>query len=264
MIPKKIHYCWFGGGEQDEKTKACIASWKKYLTDYEIIEWNENNFDVNINQFVSEAYNAKKWAFVSDYARLWVLMKYGGIYLDADVEVLKPFDNLLDLPAFTCYESTLYDEKPTIEAGIIGSEKDGKWVSDMITVFDGEKFLLGEDESGEPQYNLKILPSRLMEKTEALYNSEPKKNNLTLTENEITIFDFHYFSPKLPKKDTIEITKDTYAIHHFNNSWVSPYAYHKLRRKYYRKFGRKFGTFLFVIVHPFKAIRAYKYLKHGK
>ena len=90
MIPKKIHYCWFGGNPLSEGAKKYIETWKKYCPDYEIIEWNENNFDVTQNQYCKEAYEAKKWAFVSDYARFWILYKYGGIYFDTDVEVIKP------------------------------------------------------------------------------------------------------------------------------------------------------------------------------
>ena len=94
MIPKKIHYCWFGGNPLSEEVKWYIASWKKYCPDYEIIEWNESNFDVTENAYCKEAYKAKKWAFVSDYARLTVLHDHGGFYMDADVEVVKSLDPL--------------------------------------------------------------------------------------------------------------------------------------------------------------------------
>ena len=90
-IPKVIHYCWFGGGKLDELSQRCLESWKEKLPDYEIKEWNESNFDIKINKFVNEAYEKKYWAFVSDYARLWVVYNYGGIYLDTDVEVLNHF-----------------------------------------------------------------------------------------------------------------------------------------------------------------------------
>ena len=97
MIPKIIHYCWFGGNPLPEDAQKCIASWKKYLPGYEIKEWNESNFDVNCCPYVSEAYQAKKYAFVSDYVRVYALYNYGGIYLDTDVEVKKSFNNFLNI-----------------------------------------------------------------------------------------------------------------------------------------------------------------------
>ncbi|RGX78343.1 hypothetical protein DXA68_12330 [Bacteroides stercorirosoris] len=100
MIPKIIHYCWFGGKPLPPKAKKYIESWKKFCPDYEIKEWNESNFDVHCCRYVEEAYNAKKWAFVSDYARFLALYNEGGIYFDTDIEVLKPFDNLLGCGAF--------------------------------------------------------------------------------------------------------------------------------------------------------------------
>ena len=95
MIPKIIHYCWFGRGPLPELAQKCIASWKKYLPDYEIKEWNEDNFDVNILPYTAEAYQAKKYAGVSDYARFWILYQYGGIYFDTDVEVIRPIDDIV-------------------------------------------------------------------------------------------------------------------------------------------------------------------------
>lgn len=100
MIPKKIHYCWFGRNPLPELARRCIESWKKYCPDYEIIEWNEDNYDINKIPYVKEAYQAKKWAFVTDYVRLDVVNKFGGIYLDTDVELLKSLDSLLKYKAF--------------------------------------------------------------------------------------------------------------------------------------------------------------------
>ena len=104
MIPKKIHYVWFGKGEMNERTKKCIESWKKYLPDYEIKEWNEDNFDVNIIPYTAEAYKQKKYAFVSDYARFWILYQYGGIYFDTDVEVIRPMDDIIARGNFMGFE----------------------------------------------------------------------------------------------------------------------------------------------------------------
>ena len=96
VIPKIIHYCWFGGNELSELAKKCISSWRKYCPDYEIIEWNESNFDINLCQYVREAYKEKKWAFVSDYARFWILYNFGGIYMDTDVELITSIDGLVE------------------------------------------------------------------------------------------------------------------------------------------------------------------------
>lgn len=100
MIPKVIHYCWFGGNPLPKSAQKCIALWRKYLPDYEIKEWNENNFDVNIIPYTAEAYKAKKYAFVSDYARFWILYKYGGLYFDTDVEVIKNMDDIISKGPF--------------------------------------------------------------------------------------------------------------------------------------------------------------------
>ena len=106
-IPKIIHYCWFGNNPKPEIVYKCIESWKKYFPDYEIVEWNEKNYDVNKELYMQEAYSCKKWAFVSDYARFDVLYQYGGIYFDTDVEVLKKFpQEILCNQAFTGIEST--------------------------------------------------------------------------------------------------------------------------------------------------------------
>lgn len=95
MIPKIIHYCWFGGKEKPESAQKCIKSWKKFFPDYEIKEWNESNFDVNMIPYTKAAYEAKKYAFVSDFARFWVLYHHGGVYFDTDVEVIRNMDDLL-------------------------------------------------------------------------------------------------------------------------------------------------------------------------
>ena len=107
-IPKIIHYCWFGRGEKPEIVKRCINSWKENLKDYEIIEWNENNFDININNYVKEAYENKKYAFVSDYVRVYALYNMGGIYFDTDVEVFKSLDEFLQEDSFWGFEEKDY------------------------------------------------------------------------------------------------------------------------------------------------------------
>ena len=127
MIPKVIHYCWFGRNPLPKLAIRCIESWKKHLPDYKIIEWNEDNFNVNIIPYTAEAYRAKKFAFVSDYARFWILHKYGGLYFDTDVEIIRPINDIITKGPFMGFEqpseevkqtsSALYDVAPGLALG---------------------------------------------------------------------------------------------------------------------------------------------------
>ena len=108
MIPKKIHYCWFGRGEKPRLAKKCIASWKKYCSDYEIIEWNEDNFNINLNEYTKWCYENRKYAFLSDYVRLWVVFQNGGLYFDTDVELLKSPDSLWIIKHFLDLKQTIW------------------------------------------------------------------------------------------------------------------------------------------------------------
>lgn len=118
MIPKVIHYCWFGGNPLPKSAQKCIASWRKYLPDYEIKEWNESNFDVNLIPYTAEAYKAKKYAFVSDYARFWILHKYGGLYFDTDVEVIKNMDDIIAKGSFMGCENEAKPGAMPAELGV--------------------------------------------------------------------------------------------------------------------------------------------------
>ena len=131
MIPKKIHYCWFGGSPLPDVVKKYIETWKKYCPDYEIKEWNENNFDIDSHPFVKAAYKAKKWAYVSDYIRAYVIYKYGGIYLDTDILVLDNFDRFLNNRAFVGFENPQYPF-----TAVFGAEPGHPLVKDMIEYYD--------------------------------------------------------------------------------------------------------------------------------
>src|SRR6187402_3325286 len=137
MIPKTIHYCWFGKGKMPKLVNKCIESWKKHLPDYEIKEWNEDNFDVNIIPFTTEAYKSKKYAFVSDYARFKILYDEGGIYLDTDVEVFRNFDNFLDNETFTGFE-TIERVNPGI---IMGAQKCNTFMKEMFESYNNCHFI---------------------------------------------------------------------------------------------------------------------------
>ena len=129
MIPKIIHYCWFGRGPMPQTALDCIESWHKYMPDWEYKLWNEDNFDVNCNQYVREAYEARKFAFVSDYVRLVALRDFGGLYMDVDFLVRKPFDDLLLYKAFAGFEGS---KRNPVMMGVIASEPDGKWVKEQL------------------------------------------------------------------------------------------------------------------------------------
>lgn len=137
MIPKKIHYIWFGRGEKNDRVKHCIESWKKYLPDYEIIEWNEDNFDVNYNDFTRQAYENKKWAYVADVARFYILYNEGGIYMDTDVEIYKPLDEFLGQEGFIGFEDIHY-----LSTATIGAEKGNPVIKYLLDFYNCIDFKL--------------------------------------------------------------------------------------------------------------------------
>jgi len=131
MIPKKIHYVWMGKKDKPKAIKKCMKTWKKYLSNYEIIEWNEDNFNIKEHPFIEAAYKAKKWAFVSDYVRAWAIYNYGGIYLDTDVFVIDYLDDLLNNKAFVGYEQPNYPF-----TAVFGAEKGHPFIKDMLDYYD--------------------------------------------------------------------------------------------------------------------------------
>ena len=140
MIPHIIHYCWFGGNPLSELAEKCIASWHQYMPDWSYKRWDESNFDIAAAPlYVRQAYEARKFAFVSDYVRLWALEQYGGLYMDVDFEVFRPFDNLMNqYPAFAGYEGS---KRQPVMQGVIASEPHGAWVSDMLATYANRSFL---------------------------------------------------------------------------------------------------------------------------
>lgn len=210
MIPKKIHYCWFGRGKKSDLIEKCIASWKKFLPDYEIKEWNEDNFDVNSVRFVKEAYEMRKWAFVTDFVRLYALHTEGGIYLDSDVEVLKPLDRFLEHPAFTGFEMPGY-----CLTGIMASEKGGAWVYDMLKEYYDRRFILEDGKlNTEPNlsYATKIMQARGADLS-GKHLSDP---------GYVEIYPRDFFCPKRHEDGKIVLTENSYTIHHFAGSWLTP------------------------------------------
>lgn len=210
-IPKVIHYCWFGENQISEEYKKCILSWKKYCPDYKIKEWNEDNFDIHSNKYVEEAYNAKKYAFVTDYVRLYALYTEGGIYMDTDVEVLKPLDRFLDESAFSSFESN--DMIPT---GIMGAEKENVWIKDLLDEYKDLRFIK-EDGTFDTTTNV----IRITNLTVNKYGLIQKSSYQKLKDGIVTIYPFDYFCPKDWKTGKINLTENSYTIHHFSGSWLT-------------------------------------------
>ena len=208
MIPKIIHYCWFGGNPLPELAKKCIDSWKKYCPDYEIIEWNETNFDYRQYRYAQEAYEAKKWAFVSDVARLYAMVNYGGVYMDTDVEVLKPLDDILEHGAVSGFEAI--DRIPT---GLMACQKGHPLFSELLEDYNNRCFI---QENGE--YDLTTNVTTI---TNICLKHGLILNNTKQTIADFTLFPCEYFCPKDSLTKITTITDNTYTIHHFDGSWVS-------------------------------------------
>ncbi|KTE93875.1 glycosyl transferase [Desulfitobacterium hafniense] len=209
MIPKVIHYCWFGGKPLPDLAKRCIASWKKYCPDYEIVCWNEENFDIHCCAYVEQAYKAKKWAFVTDYVRLYVLYNYGGIYMDTDVEVLKPLDFFLPMKAFSGFEA--YDRVPT---GIMASKKGHHFIGVLLGEYAGRNFT-DANRKYDMTTNVRVITNTCVVRGLQL-------NNQKQTIDDFTLYPCEYFCPKNPHTKEIRITQNSYAIHHFDGSWLTP------------------------------------------
>lgn len=207
-IPKIIHCCWFGRNPLPQLAQDCINSWKEHLPDYEIIVWNEDNFDISSNRFTREAYEAKRWAFVTDYVRAYVLYEYGGIYMDTDVEVLKNLDKFLDHSAFTGFEN---DE--LIPTGIMGAERQNKWIGEIVEYYHDKSFYKSDGKE-----NIKpntFIITALSEK----YGFVPG-NQYQVLDADVHIYSNDFFCPKSPRSNEIILTENSYTIHHFAGSWL--------------------------------------------
>ncbi len=209
MIPKVIHYCWFGGKPIPNDVKKCINSWKKKCPDYEIKCWNESNFDVNVHPFTKAAYKAKSWAFVSDYARLKVVYEHGGIYLDTDVEVLKNLDFLLKYDFYIGVQQA--GNLCTTGLGF-GATKHNSVVLEMLKKYDTIEFNYDNKE----QFACPTLNNDVIKQLGYVYNSEKIvkiENNLILPEK--------YMDPIAPGAELKNLKcSDTISIHHYSASWM--------------------------------------------
>lgn len=207
MIPKKIHYCWFGQNEMPLQLKKYVDNWKIILHDYEIIRWDENNFDINSADFTSEAYEHNMWAFVSDYVRLKALYEEGGIYLDTDVELLKKFDHLLDNKAFVGFES-----RYNLGSAVVASESGNLWIKSLLDEY-YQKHFINDDLSLDKTPNTKYFT----DVTTSKFNL--KLNNKKQSLNCLTVYPRDYFYPENLYTHTMNITDNSICIHHWNGSW---------------------------------------------
>ena len=231
MIPKVIHYCWFGHKPLPKLALKCIESWKKYLPDYEIKEWNESNFDINIVQYTKEAYATKKYAFVSDYARFWILYKYGGLYFDTDVEVIRPIDDIIAKGSFMGHENEL-----TVNPGLgLSAVPRLSFYKEILDLYATLNFV---NKTGT--LNLTTVVEYTTRKL--LKYGLNDENKIQEVAN-IYIYPIDYFNPISVQDGKLRITDNTRTIHHYAQSWQSPL------RKYGRKIvlllgGVKMKTFL--------------------
>lgn len=208
MIPKVIHYIWIGGNPEPKLLQKCKKSWKKYCPDYEIKRWDESNLDLSKYQFAKDAYDAKKWAFASDVIRFDVLNEFGGVYLDTDVELLKPIDEFLKNDFFVGFE-----DNELINPGlIIGCIPHHKVCEDMLNVYQNKKF----DINNLADITICKFVTTYFEEVYGL-----QANGETQTFKDATVYSFDYFCPKqLNNDDEFIYTENTHSIHHYAGSWT--------------------------------------------
>lgn len=224
MIPKVIHYCWFGGNPLPQSVKMCIKSWEMQCPDYEIIEWNETNFDVKSHPFIKDAYEGKAWAFVSDYARLKVVYENGGFYLDTDVELLKSLDSLCKEKCYFGIEQDIC----AVATGLgFGAEKENSVILDMLKEYDKVDFANEELE----KIACPILNTRVLERIG--FVKENKLQNL----GDVVIYPSEYFDPIAPG-DTKNLTSEkTISVHHYSATWTS--KSNRIKRRFINFIGQE-------------------------
>ena len=207
MIPKTIHYCWFGRGEMPEQAERCIASWRKFMPDWEYRLWNEDNFDLGLNAYAREAYEARKFAFVSDYVRLWALEREGGLYLDTDVEVFKSFEDLLGYNAFAGFEGSKHLPVGTC---VMASEAHGQWVGEQLDAYHDRHFLLS-DGAIDITTNVQFITAKMCEDGFV-------QNGIEQDFKDLHVFPVEYFSPRCTTGEYFR-TENTYCDHLGMGSW---------------------------------------------
>ena len=231
--PKTIHYCWFGKSEKPKLVLKCIDSWRKFLPDFEIKEWNENCFDINCNKYVKQAYDCKKYACVSDYARFWVLYNFGGLYFDTDVEVIKPFGDLLSNDAFAGHETDDF-----VAPGLVlwSKNKGNTIIGEMLDKYANIEFI-----KNDGSFNTLTVCVYF---TEVLKKHGFVRGNILQKCGDFTIYPIDWFCPFNDLTGLLKITENTAAIHWYHKTWMSKRQVYK--NKFTRIIHRVFGVYFFL------------------
>lgn len=252
MIPKIIHYCWFGRGAMPDSAFKCIDSWKRFLPDYAIKLWNEDNFDVNMIPYTQEAYLAKKYAFVSDFARFWILYNWGGLYFDTDVEIIRPIDDIIERGPFMGCEKDINSSSinnpqkvAAVAPGLgLGATAGLKLYKEIIEYYSAIHFNTPQRGSQSPttivEHTTRILRNHGLGSTNGIQQCA-----------EVWIYPKEYFAPKDVDTHKLDITPNTRAIHHYDASWAEWYdkAAGERGLKLKRVFGNGLGNLLNVIIY---------------
>lgn len=218
MIPKLLHYIWFGNNPLSPFAEQCHASWQEHMPDWQYMRWDESNFSIAAAPlYVRQAYEARKFAFVSDYVRLWALEQYGGVYVDTDVKALKSYEPLLNDTAFIGFEESKAHMPGTC---VMGCEPHCHWVKDMLALYDGIEFIR-PDGSLDMTTNVDRMGNVIMRelRNEGMDDEKYWKQEQYVKKWGLRIYTHDYFSP-ITSTRVMRKTKNTYSIHHFAGSWV--------------------------------------------
>lgn len=232
MIPKKIHYCWFGRNPLPESAQKCIASWRKFFPDYEIIEWNEDNFDVNSIPYTAQAYQAKKYAFVSDYARFKILYEHGGLYFDTDVEVIRPMADIVDAGPFMGFEINPGPEREygAVNPGVgIGATKKMSLYESVLDYYGQLNFI-------KPDGSYNITDAVVNITTRELVKAGLQDVPGIQTIGDITVYPADYFNPFDDATGRLNKTRNTRTIHWFTKTWLNVSPWRQVLTRYAHRF----------------------------